>query len=83
MTETYKNENGDVLNFSTHGDPVLQHKRHGVEFSHITLHDDGPHVRVTRNAGPLKRFVQNNLSGFSPTPSARLKAFLRVIKYSI
>ena len=83
MTETYQNENGDILNFSTHSDPVLQHKKFGTEMAHITLHADGPHMRATRNPRALYRFVNNGLAGFSPPPSMKLKAFLRQVKGKI
>jgi len=83
MTERYENQDGDILNFSTHGDQVLQHKKFGTEMAHITLHADGPHVREKRNARPLRSFVNNGLQGFSPPPSEKLRAFLRVVKGNI
>jgi len=88
MTETYKNDAGDVLNYATYStdkgvDEVLQHKKHGSEMAHITLHPDGVYVREKRNASDLKRFVRNGLEGFSPSPSPKLEQFLRSVRNKI
>jgi len=85
MTERYENDNGDILNYVTYstkfgGDEVLQHKKHGTEMAHITLHPDGVYVREKRSSRALIRFVNNRLSGFSPSPSIKLQAFLRRVQ---
>lgn len=88
MTEKYKNDAGDELNYATYatkegGDEVLQHKKHGTEMAHITLHPDGVYFRETRNGNDLKRFVKNGLEGFSPSPSPKLKQFLMNVRNKI
>jgi len=88
MKETYQNDNGDILNYVTYntkygGDEVLQHKKHGTELAHITLHPDGAYLRVKRNGRPLVGFVNNGMAGFSPSPSIKLQAFLRRVKGNV
>ena len=62
-------------------DEVLQHKYHGVEMSHITLHPDGSvNFRVERDGNWMIQFMSNNLAGFTPQPSPRLNGFLLVVK---
>lgn len=89
MTEKYQNESGDLLNYvsyhSKHGggaEEVLQHKKNGSEMAHITLHANGViNLREGRSKGKeLVGFVKNGLSGFSPSPSIKLQAFLRRVK---
>lgn len=88
MVEKLTNANGDVLNYTNYSgnDEVLQHKKHGLEMAHITLHPDGVYVRTKRGpafATELKKFVKSNLAGFSPTPSINLKNFIRKVKNSV
>lgn len=82
----------DVLNYvvylSTSGtgnDEVLQHKLFGTtETAHITLHPDGTvNLRVQRKVEYIKAVVMNNLAGFSPQPSQRVKQFLLKVRNKI
>jgi hypothetical protein len=89
--EQYKRA-ADVINFvaynSTTGageDEVLQHKIMGTtETAHITLHPDGTvNFRVARTRAALQLAVHNNLLGYTPAPSARLKQFLSRVRTKI
>ena len=65
-------------------DDVPQHKYHGAEMSHITLHPDGSvNFRVERDRNWMVQFLTADLSGFSPVPSARLRNFIQTVKYRI
>jgi len=85
MVERLRNNNGDVLNYIAYSDAdeVLQHKKHGVEMAHITLHPDRAHIRTKRSkahADALIAFVKSDLSGFMPSPSQALRNFIRIVK---
>lgn len=91
IEEQYK-KGSDVINYvvytSTTGagdDEVLQHKIMGTtETAHITLHPDGSvNFRIKRTKTTLELAVRNNLSGFSPPPSARVKQFLIKVRSKI
>ena len=80
----------DLLNFVVYRstsvpgeDEVLQHKTHGVEMAHITLHPDGTvnlRERMPGSGRRLKGFVSSGLLGFTPRPSKRLETFLRRVR---
>lgn len=91
IEEQYK-KGSDVINYvvysSTTGtgdDEVLQHKAMGTtETAHITLHPDGSiNFRIKRGKTALEFAVRNGLSGYSPTPSEKVKQFLTKVRYKI
>ena len=91
IEERYTKGN-DVINFvvynSTTGageDAVLQHKILGTtETAHITLHPDGTiNFRIKRSKSALENAVRNNLSGYTPNISDRLKNFLTKVQTKI
>ncbi|HEY8925819.1 MAG TPA: hypothetical protein VIU64_15635 [Polyangia bacterium] len=83
IEEKYQGVAGNTFNFVVYvrpdglgEDEVLQHKLHGVELAHITLHPGGVvNVRATRDAQPLRTAVLAGMAGCAPAPSARLQAF--------
>lgn len=61
-------------------DVVLQHQIHGVETVHITIHPgQPPKLRNEKNRpeASMRNAVANGMDGYTPEPSARVKAFLR------
>ncbi len=89
--EVYKKKK-DVINFSVYSrttgggeDEVLQHKAMGTsETAHITLHPDGTvNFRIERNKTTLENAIRNNLKGYTPALSDRLKQFLKKVRTKI
>lgn len=88
--EIYRNDDKEVLNFVSYRrtgedgvDFVLQHKIHGVEMGHITLHPDGAiHVKG-RNTTYVTRAINNGFAGFRPQVSVGLKDFANIVKGSL
>jgi len=87
--EQYKLGN-DVINFVVYKsttapgyDEVLQHKLLGTtETAHVTLHHVGePNFHEEPfSKGELRKALRNDLQGYSPAASERLKDFLRKIR---
>jgi hypothetical protein len=91
IEEQYKKGN-DIINYvvynSTTGageDEVLQHKIMGTtETAHITLHPDNTiNFRIKRSKNALETAVRNNLSGYSPELSVRVKQFISKVRPKI
>jgi hypothetical protein len=91
IEEKYQGSAGNVFNFVVYtrtdglgDDEVLQHKLHGVELAHITLHPGGVvNVRSTRDPEPLRAAVRSGLAGCTPAPSARLREFFVKVRPKI
>jgi hypothetical protein len=88
IEETYR-QLQDIINFvvyrRTDGageDEVLQHKLHGLsETAHITLHPNGQvNLRIERTKEYLVKAVRNDLAGYLPSPSLRLRQFIAKVK---
>ena len=91
IEESYRKGN-DVINYVVYQsktapgkDEVLQHKLMGItETSHITLHPDGTvNFRIKRSKLALENAIRNNLIGYAPAPSDRVKQFIRKVKAKI
>lgn len=95
MSAPYKEEyrkGNDLINYVVYDsttvagqDEVLQYKLLGkIEMAHITLHPDGTvNFRVERGRELLETAVRNNLAGFTPEISDRVKQFLNKVKPKI
>jgi hypothetical protein len=91
IEEQYQ-KGSDVINFVVYRrttgageDEVLQHKIMGItETAHITLHPDGTvNFRVKRSKTYLADAVRNDLQGYTPAISERLKRFLAKVRTKI
>lgn len=91
IQESYR-KGRDVINFvvyrRTDGsgeDEVLQHKLLGkVETAHVTLHPDGQvNLRVEQTREYLANAVRNDLVGYVPRPSLRVRQFIAKVKDKI
>ncbi len=89
--EQYEIDANSKLNFvvykSTTGvgnDEVLQHKLHGTEMAHVTLHPgDQVNLRKTRDATLLIKAIKDRMVGVEPAPSERLRQFIEAVKDKI